>query len=295
MDSPEEKSGKVLRRVFNKFDASGGASCSGRSCSKFYRSWICRKPAFCEQDPGMRESLAKDLDMMETGIILWNDFNMKMVDVLVNSVDIVEKYSSVEPTTALMRLAGRVQHVHLSMMAPATICAMCGSPKPALPAVTFESSRGGETETDLKRVKKARGQKGDSKPKSENHSISDFDGFQLYHYNGLTGLKGVERGVVLKCTVYKRVDIVGLSSGIQAGHEQKPIDEVIRTKFKVVKLNGMVVSSAYKWVTTCIYIYCIIYIKADVLQRTTTTISIKGGVHVIDIIHLHSVSLLVKT
>ena len=90
-----------------------------------------------------------------------------------------------------MRLAGRVQHVHLSMMALVTICAMCGSPKPALPAVTFESSRGGETrEPDLKRVKKSEGTKeGDSKPKSEeNHSISDFDGFQLYHYNGLTGL-----------------------------------------------------------------------------------------------------------
>ena len=38
--------------------------------------------------------------MMKTGIILWNDFNMKIVDVLVNSVDIVEKYSSVEQNSS---------------------------------------------------------------------------------------------------------------------------------------------------------------------------------------------------
>ena len=88
------------------------------------------------------ESLAKELDMMETGIILWNDFNMKMVDIMINSVDIVEKYSSVEQNSG----------ADASGLAPwacpactfinddplANVCAMCGSPKPALPAVTLK-------------------------------------------------------------------------------------------------------------------------------------------------------------
>ena len=114
---------------------------------------------------------AKELDMMETGIILWNDFNMKMVDVLVNSVDIVEKYSSVEQNSSADASGWACPACTFINDDPlVTICAMCGSPKPTLPAVTFESSRGGgETrEPDLKRVKKSDGTKeGDSKPKAK--------------------------------------------------------------------------------------------------------------------------------
>ena len=54
MDSPEEKSSKVLRRVFNKFDASGGGFAAVAAAANFAGAGFTWKPAFCEQDPGMR-------------------------------------------------------------------------------------------------------------------------------------------------------------------------------------------------------------------------------------------------
>ena len=52
---------------------------------------------------------------------------------------------------------------------------------------------------------------------------------ELFHYNGLSGtVKGEKRGGVLtKCKIYKRVIVVGVTSGLPA----ESIDKVIQTKW----------------------------------------------------------------
>ena len=59
MDSPEEKSSKVLRRVFNKFDASGGGFVQRSQLQQVLQELIYLEPAFCKQNPGMRRVFGK--------------------------------------------------------------------------------------------------------------------------------------------------------------------------------------------------------------------------------------------
>ena len=272
-DSPQEKHSKLLKRVFNKFDESGGGFVQTLQLQQILQELNLLQGNSDDKIQASIDVLTKELDIMGNGIILWNDMENKLVNLMVEGVDIVERYSSMSNANNNNSNSNNNSGGGATMATTTgewacpictfinetsliTVCSMCGTAKPApspqqsmvtnnstVDLTTNDSTA--VTEPDLKRMKpnndddgstfSSSSSKTNDNDNEEDEDISDFNGFSLFHYNGLTGLvKGVERGVVLtKCTVYKRVDIVGLNSGSSSGGMGKNrIDEVIRTKFK---------------------------------------------------------------